>query len=109
MSSKKSQLIYKRLCDVPHQDPTSDHEEEPATLDLVDVDVMVHRSDDDIFQSQRRPPADADHDDEPEITPDVPQKKRYRPSKKEIGDYHFNDDEIDTLTDFLKANPCLYD
>ena len=38
-----------------------------------------------------------------------PAKKKYRPSKKDIKDYPFNDEQIQAIADFVRDNTLLYD
>ena len=53
---------------------------------------------------------DDSDDDEAEQQMEQPQqKKKYRPSKKTIGDYLFTEEQVQTLVEFLKECPCLYD
>ena len=37
-----------------------------------------------------------------------PQKKKYRPSKRDIPDYQFTDAQISEIVEFVKQHPCLY-
>ncbi|XP_076033985.1 uncharacterized protein LOC143020922 isoform X2 [Oratosquilla oratoria] len=37
-----------------------------------------------------------------------PQKKRYRPSKRDIPDYPFTDAQVSEIAEFVKQNPPLY-
>ena len=39
----------------------------------------------------------------------APQKKRYRPCKKDIPDYHFTPEQVLEIVDFVKLHTCLYD
>ncbi|MPC74364.1 hypothetical protein E2C01_068721 [Portunus trituberculatus] len=52
-------------------------------------------------------PISSSPEEGPSATPASQAKKKYRPSHSEIQDYHFNDDQIQTLID-LKDNPCIY-
>ena len=36
-------------------------------------------------------------------------KKRYRPSKREIPDYPFTEEDKELMVEFIKAHPTLYD
>lgn len=55
--------------------------------------------------------SDDDHVDENAAGPFVlqqPQKKKYRPSKRDIPDYQFTDAQISEIVEFVKQHPCLY-
>lgn len=48
-------------------------------------------------------------DEGPSTAPTTAPKKKYRPTHSEIKDYDFSEEQVQTLLDFLKDNPCLYD
>lgn len=100
-----------------HNPPSKRGKKTPVTKGSASAAVMPAPEDNDPQTSDPIVPEDDTQETQEEEAaaptpgpPPKPQpKKKYRVPHKEIEDYKFTDDQVQTLVEFIKANPCLYD